>query len=83
MVNDKIREIIGMKDGTYGRRDKPEISFMEVKLQVLTVSTLKFTVFWDVLPCSQIDVDRRFRVAYCLQHQSDETSVNIYLTTRQ
>jgi hypothetical protein len=27
-----------------------------------------FTVFWDVVPCSQIDVERRFRGAYCLHH---------------
>jgi hypothetical protein len=25
--------------------------------------------FWNVLPCSQIDVDRRFRGACCLHHQ--------------
>jgi hypothetical protein len=55
---------------------------------------MKFKVFWDVLPCSQIDVDRRFRGAYCLHHQGDlialmmkavrtsEMSVNIYLTTQ-
>jgi hypothetical protein len=29
---------------------------------------LKFRVFWDVLPCSQVDFDRRFRGAYCLHH---------------
>jgi hypothetical protein len=29
---------------------------------------LKFIVFWDVLPCSQANVDRRFRGAYCF-HQ--------------
>jgi hypothetical protein len=28
-------------------------------------------------------VDRRFRGACCLHHQGDETSVDIYLTTRQ
>jgi hypothetical protein len=49
--------------------------------------SLKFRVFWDLLPCSQIDVDRRFRGAYCLHHlmtkavRISETSVNINLTT--
>jgi hypothetical protein len=33
---------------------------------------MKFRVFWDVLPCSQVDVYRRFRGAYCLHHQGDE-----------
>jgi len=55
---------------------------------------MKFRVFWDVLPCSQVDIDRRFKSAYCLHHQASfitlmmevvrtsETSVNNYLTTR-
>jgi hypothetical protein len=33
---------------------------------------VKFRVFWDILPCSQTDVDRRFRGACCLHHQGDE-----------
>jgi hypothetical protein len=33
---------------------------------------MKFGVFWDVLPCSQVDVDRRFRNVYYLHHQDDE-----------
>jgi hypothetical protein len=52
---------------------------------------MKFRVFWDIMPCSQIDVERRFRGAWCLHHQgyessqvprTSETSVDIYLTTR-
>jgi hypothetical protein len=55
-------------------------------------ASMKFRVFWDVAPCSQVDVDRRFRGAYCLHHQgvalimeavcTSETSININLTTR-
>jgi hypothetical protein len=49
---------------------------------------MKFTVFWDVAPCSQVDFDRRFRDAYCFRHQvmkalrTSETSVNINYTWR-
>jgi hypothetical protein len=53
-----------------------------VRFQVLTVTSMKFKVLWDVLPYSQVDVDRRFRVvmeAVC----TSEMSVDIYLTTRQ
>jgi hypothetical protein len=61
-----------------------------VKFQILTAASMKFRVFWGVLPYSQTDVDRRFRGACCLHHQglmmeaasTSETSV-IYLTTRQ
>jgi hypothetical protein len=30
---------------------------------------MKMTVFWDVSPCSLVEVYRRFRGAYCLHHQ--------------
>jgi hypothetical protein len=44
---------------------------------------MKFRVFWDVAPCSHVEVDRRFRGAYCLHRQgySSETSVNYSVTT--
>jgi hypothetical protein len=32
----------------------------------------KFRVFLDVAPCSHVEVDRRFRGSYCLQHQGNE-----------
>jgi hypothetical protein len=61
-----------------------------VRFQVLTAASIQFRVFWDVLTCSQADVDRRFRGAYCL-HQAlmmeavctSETSVKIYFTIPQ
>jgi hypothetical protein len=31
---------------------------------------MKFRVFWVILPCSQIDIDRRLRGACCLHHQA-------------
>jgi hypothetical protein len=40
-----------------------------VRLQVLTAASLKFTVFCDVAPYSHVEVDRRFRGAYCVHHQ--------------
>jgi hypothetical protein len=43
-----------------------------VRFQVLTAASMKFRVFWDVLTCSQIDVDRRFRGLCCLHRQGDE-----------
>jgi hypothetical protein len=46
---------------------------------------MKMTVFWDVAPCSLVEIDRGFRSAYCLHHRPDsggrstsETSVNFY-----
>jgi hypothetical protein len=29
---------------------------------------MKCRFFWDVAPCSHVEVDRRFRRAYCLHH---------------
>jgi hypothetical protein len=37
-----------------------------------TIFDLKMTAFWDRGPCSVVEVDRRFRDAYCLYHQGDE-----------
>jgi hypothetical protein len=43
-----------------------------VRFQVVTAASMKFRVLWDVVPCSLIVVDRRFRGVYCLHHQGDE-----------
>jgi hypothetical protein len=43
-----------------------------LRFQVLTAASMKFRVFCDVLPCSQINVDRRFRDACCLRHSPDD-----------
>jgi hypothetical protein len=32
----------------------------------------KMTVFWDVAPCSLVEVYQRFRGAYCFHHQGDD-----------
>jgi hypothetical protein len=36
------------------------------RLQVLTAPSVKMTAFWDVAPCSLMEVHRRFRGAYCI-----------------
>jgi hypothetical protein len=33
---------------------------------------MKMAVFWDVAPCSLVEIGQRFRGAYCLHHQGDE-----------
>jgi hypothetical protein len=62
-----------------------------VRFQVLTATNVKMAVFWDVSPCSLVDIDRRLGGA-CLHHQGYtpwwwrqsffETSINICQTTR-
>jgi hypothetical protein len=32
---------------------------------------MKMTVVWDVVLCCLVEIDRRFRGAYCLHHQGD------------
>jgi hypothetical protein len=39
-----------------------------VRFQVLTTAIMKTVVFWDVAACSLVEIDRRFRGAYCLHH---------------
>jgi hypothetical protein len=53
-----------------------------MKFQVLMAASMKFRVLWDVLLCSQVDVDRL--IALMMQAvRTSETSVNINLTTGQ
>jgi hypothetical protein len=40
-----------------------------VRLQVFMAADMKIKAFWDVVSCSLVRVDRRFRGAYCLHHQ--------------
>jgi hypothetical protein len=44
-----------------------------VRFQVLTAASVKFRAFWEVAPCSHVEVDRRFGGVYCLNHQGDLT----------
>jgi hypothetical protein len=55
---------------------------------------MMFNVFWDVTPCSHVEVDRRLRDAYCLHHHggealimealhTSETSDNFNVSTRR
>jgi hypothetical protein len=41
---------------------------------------MKITVFWDVAPCSLIEVDQYFIGAHCLHHRGDELATPIYCT---
>jgi hypothetical protein len=71
-------------------------------IQVRSVAMLKqilcmtFRVFYDVAPCSHVEVDRRFRGTYFLHHQGDvfitlmmetvgtsESSVHFNVTTQR
>jgi hypothetical protein len=54
-----------------------------VRFQVLTAASVKFRVFWDVAPCSHIEVDRRFRALMMEAVRTSETSVNFNVATRQ
>jgi hypothetical protein len=44
-----------------------------MRFQVLTAVSMKFRVFWDVAPCSHVEVDWHYRGAYCLHHQGNDS----------
>jgi hypothetical protein len=35
-------------------------------------ANMKITVFWDVGPCSLVEIGRRFKGAYCLHYSLDD-----------
>jgi hypothetical protein len=37
-----------------------------------STSEVMIKVFWDVEPCSNVEVDRLFKGAYCLHHKGDD-----------
>jgi hypothetical protein len=43
------------------------------------VKVMEMVVFWEVTPCSLIDIDLRFRTSYCLHHQGDPSSLPLTL----
>jgi hypothetical protein len=42
-----------------------------VRSKVLMAASMKFRVFWDIASCSYVEVDRRFRGAYCIHNHGD------------
>jgi hypothetical protein len=61
-------------DAVLNKLDLVRILKSYVRFQVLTTESMKLRAFWDIAPCSLVGVDRRFRGAYCLHHQGDESS---------
>jgi hypothetical protein len=54
-------------------------------IPLLSVASMKNTIFWDIAPCSLVQVDQRFRCSSCPQYQggrvTSETSAKFYQTT--
>jgi hypothetical protein len=46
-------------------------------------ASMKMTAFWDIEPCSLVEVDRRFIALTMEAVNTSETSVNFYETTRR
>jgi hypothetical protein len=44
-----------------------ELDLKLVRFQVRKVANMNMTAFWDIVPCSLVEVYRRFRGAYCLR----------------
>jgi hypothetical protein len=55
----------------------------------LKAASMNVTVFWEFASYSHIEIDGRFRGAYCFHHQcseavnTSETLINFYMTTRR
>jgi hypothetical protein len=49
----------------------------QLRFQVLTVSSMNVSLFWNVAPYSLVDTDRHFRGAYCLYHQGSKLVWNV------
>jgi hypothetical protein len=62
------------------------LSYGIVRFQVFTAASMKMAAFWDVAPCSLVEVYRRFRracypiIALLEAASTSETSLNFYQT---
>jgi hypothetical protein len=56
-------------------KDFQSIEYNLVRFQVITATSMKIAIFWDVAPCSLVDADRRFRGTYSLHYQGDENLI--------
>jgi hypothetical protein len=58
-----------------------------VRFQVLTAASMKFRVFWDLAPCSHVEVDRRpasIIIALLMEAVcTSETLVNFNVNSRR
>jgi hypothetical protein len=54
------------------RKLQPFLRTYYARFQVLTATSMKMAVIWDVAPCSLVGIDRPFRLACCLHHQGDD-----------
>jgi hypothetical protein len=52
------------------------------RLQVLTAASMKITTFGDIAPCSLVEVDWRFRGAYCLAPMMEAVRTDMELCPR-
>jgi hypothetical protein len=50
----------------------------KVRVQILTAASIKMAVFWEVAPCSLVEVYLMMEAA-----STSETSVNFYQATRR
>jgi hypothetical protein len=78
-----IREFHSLNYQGHFISDLNELYYV-MRFQILTAMNMKVAVIWNDAPFSLIDIDQRFRAAYCLHHQvASETSVSIHQTTRR
>jgi hypothetical protein len=50
------------------------LNILRVRLEVLAEADMKMVVFWVVASCNLVEIYRRSRSAWCLQHQGDAPS---------
>jgi hypothetical protein len=62
-----------METGSPEDEDNIFLRNVGIYLQVHSArNTLKTTVFWDIAPCSLVEIDRRFGGAYSLHHNGND-----------
>jgi hypothetical protein len=64
------------KNNNFVKKTLTKMRYKKVRFEVLTVTSMKMTTFWDVASCSLVDTDWHCRV-YCLHHRHQNAWCNI------
>jgi hypothetical protein len=57
-------------------------TFKQVRFQALSAGNVKVTVFWDVVPCSLVEVYQCLRGAYCLHLEGTASKMIVIFTCK-
>jgi hypothetical protein len=61
---------------------KPRLIGLIMMMMMMIAASIKMAVFWDVAPCSLVEIDRRFRSSCYIHHQGQHSMFIFIVSVR-